>query len=290
VFDANAFLKPYSAELDLMSQPSSVPETAATALSTDGLTEAAAGEGLPGGALNAENPGNVTGAASAAQTMAEALRTQGHDHDHELEQELQAHVTESAKAALEHSDPEDNPRDFAAQAKPSFLRKPARRPKRPNMLTRAVFVVLGVGLGVVFLLQFILYERDKLAATGLGMRSFLSTLCTALDCKISPVRQIESVVIDSSAFVHVRSDVYQLSFTLKNTAPIDIATPALELTLTDLQDQAVIRRVIMPIDYGTTASTQMAAGAEMSMSLPMAVKATDRAEKYSGYRVVIFYP
>jgi predicted Zn finger-like uncharacterized protein len=203
VFDANAFLKPYSAELDLASHPSSAVGGAVNTLPADGLAITADNPVLPGGALYAGNPANVMGAASAAQTMAEVLRTQDHDYDHELEQELQAHVTESAKAALEHSEPEVRPRGSAAQTKPSFLRKPVRRPKRPSLMARAFLVVLGAGLGVILLLQVILHERDRLAAAGPGVRSFLSTLCTALDCKISPLRQIESVVIDSSAFVNV---------------------------------------------------------------------------------------
>ena len=50
---------------------------------------------------------------------------------------------------------------------------------------------------------------------------------------MGPLRQIDSVVIDSSAFSKVKGDVYRLSLTLKNTAPIDLAMPAVELSLTD---------------------------------------------------------
>ena len=41
-------------------------------------------------------------------------------------------------------------------------------------------------------------------------------------CSISPLRQIESVVIDSSAFTKISPDLYRLSFALKNTAPVSV--------------------------------------------------------------------
>ena len=51
------------------------------------------------------------------------------------------------------------------------------------------------------------------------------------------------MVIDSSAFSRLRGDVYRLAATYKNTAAVPIEAPALELTLTDPQDQPVVRRV-----------------------------------------------
>ena len=64
-----------------------------------------------------------------------------------------------------------------------------------------------------------------------------------LFCAVSALREIESVVIDSSFFVKVRTDVYRVHLTLKNTAIYAVATPALELTLTNVRSsRAVISR------------------------------------------------
>lgn len=149
--------------------------------------------------------------------------------------------------------------------------------------------VLGAALAMVLLLQLLVQERDRIAATEPETKQFLEPLCALLNCTISPLRQIESVVIDSSSFVKVRSDVYRLNFTLKNTAQTAVATPALELTLTDLQDQAVARRVFVASELGAQ-QTRMEPGAELTASVPLAVKLNGNAERVSGYRLLSFYP
>ena len=70
----------------------------------------------------------------------------------------------------------------------------------------------------------------------------------AARCSIGSPRQIEAIVIDSSSFSKLRSDAYRLAFTLKNQAAMEVAMPAVELTLTDAQDQPVLRRVLTPAD------------------------------------------
>ncbi len=152
------------------------------------------------------------------------------------------------------------------------------------------------GLGVVslllvagLLLQFTVHERDRLAANVPELRPALTALCSHLHCKILPFRQIESIVIDSSSFVKVRGDVYRLNITLKNTAPLDLAAPAVELTLTDLQDQPLIRRVVTPIELGAPQGV-LVAGAELVAGLPISVKTLANGERINGYRLLAFYP
>ena len=50
------------------------------------------------------------------------------------------------------------------------------------------------------------------------------------------------------SFNRAKGDVYQLSLTLKSSASTELATPAIELTLTDVQDQPILRRVLQPSD------------------------------------------
>ncbi|HXC39787.1 MAG TPA: DUF3426 domain-containing protein, partial [Burkholderiales bacterium] len=64
------------------------------------------------------------------------------------------------------------------------------------------------------------------------------------------------------------------------------AQPALELTLTDAQDQALARRVLGPVDYGAPQGRFFPAASEQPVKLyfdASAVKAT-------GYRLYLFYP
>ena len=90
------------------------------------------------------------------------------------------------------------------------------------------------------------------------------------NCTVRPPRQIDSLAIDSSAFNKLRGDAYRLSVTLKNQASTEVAMPALELTLTDAQDQAVVRRVLMPAELGAHPGV-IAAGSEWSGSVALAV-------------------
>ena len=146
-------------------------------------------------------------------------------------------------------------------------------------------VVLLALLGV----QLLVKERDRVAAAQPGMRPVLEALCTVAGCSIAPLRQIESIVIDSSSFSRVRGDDYRLGFSLKNTAPIDVAMPAVELSLTDPQDQPVIRRVILPAEFGAR-SDALAGESVCTGSLALTVQADASAQRVAGYRLLAFYP
>lgn len=154
---------------------------------------------------------------------------------------------------------------------------------------RIVLALLSLVLGAVLAMQVVIRERDWIAAVEPAAKDALVPLCELLGCAISPLRRIESVVIDSSSFTKVGADAYRLSFTLKNTSATALATPALELTLTNLQDQAVVRKVFVATDFGDSRGV-MASGAELPVNLPLAIKASGHAEKISGYRLLSFYP
>ena len=121
-----------------------------------------------------------------------------------------------------------------------------------------------------------------------ALRPALLAACELLACTIAPLRQIESIAIDSSAFTSVRAGVYLLNVTLKNAATTELATPALELTLTDMQDQALLRKVLTSSDWSGKAA--MAAGAESSASLPISVSLDAGQKKIAGYKLLAFYP
>ena len=153
---------------------------------------------------------------------------------------------------------------------------------------RAVFWAASMLLVVGLVGQVVVQERDRIAATDPSTLRVLEPLCAVLACKISPLRQIESIVIDSSSFSKTRADVYRLSFTLKNTAQTAVATPSVELTLTDMQDQAVVRRVFVATEFGRQQT--MEPGTELPITIPVSVKPSAGSAKVSGYRLLSFYP
>jgi len=170
---------------------------------------------------------------------------------------------------------------------------------------RGALALVSVCLVILLALQALFHQRDRVAALVPGVKPWLVAACESLDCKISPLRQIESIVIDSSSFTKIRGDVYRMGFAVKNTAPLELALPALELTLTDAQDQAVLRRVFTPTELAAT-SNSLAAGGEWTGTLALNVRtnpsaapgtgttvgATNAAgaERIAGYRLLAFYP
>jgi len=164
--------------------------------------------------------------------------------------------------------------------KPSIWRRPA---------VRWSLAIVVLALLALLIVQVVRMERDRIAAVEPATRPMLQAMCDLTGCVLAPLRQIESVVIDSSSFSRLRGDDYQLGFTLRNTAPIAIAMPSIELSLTDPQDQAVIRRVIQPAEFGSGTLT-LATASVWTGSLALSVRPGTPTDRIAGYRLLAFYP
>jgi predicted Zn finger-like uncharacterized protein len=169
----------------------------------------------------------------------------------------------------------------------SFMRKMPAKASGPRRVFNVFLGLLALGLLAGLVLQAAVHERDRIAAMFPQTKPALAWICGQLNCTVSNLRQIESVVIDSTSFNKVRGDAYRLSLSLRNTSPLEIAMPALELSLTDSQDQPVMRRVILAPEYSGAAT--LGAAAEWSGSVTVAVRGNG-SERFSGYRVLAFYP
>lgn len=154
---------------------------------------------------------------------------------------------------------------------------------------RIALLLAAALLLFALIVQILIHERDRIAAAAPAARPILLALCNWNQCSLSPLRQIESIVIESSSFTLTRGDIYKLAFSLKNNALVDLAMPAIELALTDAQDQPLIRRVISPVEFGAL-SNSLAAGSAWSSSMSLSVKATANMDRIAGYRMLAFYP
>jgi hypothetical protein len=112
--------------------------------------------------------------------------------------------------------------------------------------------------------------------------------CELAGCKVDVPRQIESVVIENSSFMRIRSDLFRLGFMIRNTAGVEVATPAVELTLTDTQDRPVLRRVFQAAELGS--SVALAPKGEWSAVLNLGVASSGDSGRVAGYRLLAFYP
>ena len=157
---------------------------------------------------------------------------------------------------------------------------------RPSI--RMLLIATSWLLGCLLLLQVIVQERDRVMAQVPSVRQAFERMCQTLGCSAPLARQIESVMIDDAAFNRLDEQVYQLSFTLRNTAPVDLALPALELTLTDSRDETLMRRAFRPRELQTGVRS-LRAGAELNGKLILNIDFPAESTGPAGYRLVAFY-
>jgi predicted Zn finger-like uncharacterized protein len=230
--------------------------------------------------LNTEiGNGAVLDAPDSAQLEeeAKALAEDPRDRPFELRRQDGA-IVETAPSELE---PDAELHDV------SFVREAQRKEFWKRRSVRGMLAGAMLLLALLLLLQFAVQDRDRLAEANPGLRPWLTRMCEPLNCRISPPRQIDAIAIESSSFNKLRADAYRLNVTLRNQAQQAVALPALELTLTDSQDQAIVRRVLTPSEFGAT-SAVMAATAEWSGSLTLVV--ASNGGRIAGYRLLAFYP
>jgi predicted Zn finger-like uncharacterized protein len=170
----------------------------------------------------------------------------------------------------------------------SFVRQARRKAFWRRPFVRMMLALLTLALGAVLLLQAAYQDRDRLALAQPALRPALEHMCELLHCRLGPPRQIEAIVIDSSGFNRLRNDTYRLSFTLRNTGPVQVAAPAMELTITDSQDQTIARRVLTPAELGAE-NNVIAPATELSRSVGLVLN-TGGAARVAGYRLLAFYP
>ncbi|PIF27076.1 putative Zn finger-like uncharacterized protein [Acidovorax sp. 56] len=199
-------------------------------------------------------------------------------------------ASSSAPAELLADAAGDDDDDATADATPtedvSFVKAARRRAFWRKPLVRVALVAVSLGLLAVLAGQVAVHERNRLAAMEPRLRPALLALCEPLQCVLAPQRQISDVVIDSSSFNKARGDSYVLAITMKSRATLPLEMPAVELTLTDAQDQPVLRRVLLPSEM--SAPQELPAGGEWNAAVSVLV--TTGGARVAGYRLLAFYP
>ena len=139
--------------------------------------------------------------------------------------------------------------------------------------------------------QGIYYLRTPIAAQWPALKPYLVAVCAQLNCSVELPQDIAQLAIDDSDLQEntEHQGLINLSSTLINHASFAQAYPLLELTLTDVDDQPVLRRAFSPSEYlpsGVNSANGIAPGDETHIKLTLTAGDT----KATGYRVFITFP
>ncbi len=175
---------------------------------------------------------------------------------------------------------------------PSFLEssQPSGRFRRTRRFFGSVLALLLL-LGL--LAQATYWWRSDVALKVPQAKPYLVRACQKLNCEVDPPAQIDQLSIESSELVAAPGSAGALSFTalIRNHSGNALAYPAIEITLTDAHDQAILRRVFLPDSYlgdplGNKRLTGLAGNSEYTLKLTFNTSGIAT----SGYRAGIFYP
>lgn len=164
---------------------------------------------------------------------------------------------------------------------------PAPAPRKNHWLS----IVAALLLVLTLVAQAAYFYRVELAAHLPGLKPLLTQYCDLLGCSVELPRQADLMSIESSELEsdRVQSNLVTLHALLHNRAPYAQAYPNLELTLTDMQDAAIARRVFQPSDYLKTGD-DMQKGLAANRELALALHIDTSDLKPAGYRLFLFYP
>ena len=191
--------------------------------------------------------------------------------------------------ATRPSDAQVSDPDPASPQQPSFLRQAERAARWRRPRVRAGLVALGLVAGAALVAQVSYEYRDLMAARFPATRPALVWACSALGCKVEAARSINSLAVESSGLVRVeKSSIYKLQVTLRNSAGIDVAVPALDLSFTDNQGRLIARKVLRAAELGAQQTT-LGAGRELALQATLQGAAGSN-EPIAGYTIELFYP
>jgi len=162
---------------------------------------------------------------------------------------------------------------------------PTRRSRRWPWLLGAFLLLLAL------LAQATYHYRSAIIVLFPEAKPYAAELCATLGCELPLLRRIELISIEASDLQAdtTNPNIMVLSATLKNRAIFAQQLPLLELTLTNAQDQPVVRRVLTPQDYiGKAANAQAGFGANTEMVIKVFIEGSQ--VKATGYRLFLFYP
>jgi predicted Zn finger-like uncharacterized protein len=171
-----------------------------------------------------------------------------------------------------------------ATFKPEVPPQPSSHLVENKSRGRIVGYVTAAGLALLLMGQAFFLQRHAMAALWPSSLPVLETLCRPLQCHVKPWMNPKAIVIEGASFAQ-SGESFVLSWTLRNTGPMVVATTSLELSLLDEFNNPVVRRVFLPNE--AQAPEVLSPGQVWKGSLTVEV---DPLLVFTQYRLLSFYP
>lgn len=173
--------------------------------------------------------------------------------------------------------------DFVGKTKFHTTKTGKKSRRWPWALGALIFLLVASAQSIYFL-------RDEIAIHYPNIKPYLVKACLQLTCSVNLPKQIEFIVIDDS---DIQEDpdhpgLMHLSSNLINTGTLIQAYPNLELTLTDVDDKPILRRIFRPSEY-LPANTDIAGGFKAREEVRIKLAITTQNVAVAGYRVFVAY-
>ncbi len=176
----------------------------------------------------------------------------------------------------------------APDAEPGFVRQARRRAFWSSPGVRVSLVLLALLLAALLGGQWAIQQRHRLVAAQPALKPLIVQACGWLGCDLAPVRRIDAIVIDSAELVRRLGNFHSFDLVLHNQSPLEVALPALELTLTDPNGLVISRRVFLPQDWPVETAA-LPPGGRLSVSFRLSISLGEGVPT-AGYRALVFYP
>ena len=164
--------------------------------------------------------------------------------------------------------------------------------KKTNQKKSSFWISLAAVLILLILAiaQIIYFLREEIAVYYPTAKPYLVQACEQIGCHIDLPKKIEYIAIDDFELQEDTeyAGLMRLTSTLINQAGFIQTYPSIELTLTDADDQAKLRRTLKPTEYlpeGTIIENGIAPGEAVKIKLAI----TTQGETVEGYHVFVTY-
>ncbi len=161
----------------------------------------------------------------------------------------------------------------------------AEKPKAPWL-----FPLLSGLLIATILLQVIYFTRTSLAANYPFTKPLLQSACKLAHCAVALPKDITQLTIDDADIQEhrEREGVLVFSSVLINHGAVSQTYPMIELTLTNMADEPVLRKILTPKEY-LPATSKVAEGLSAQQEQPVKTSLGISEKAVTGFRVAIAY-